>query len=110
MAAPGRWNQVPRRFVGTPTSVTRALRQQARAPFSQIAISRGDAVNKIRALDTRRKVAPPLDTPTHLSEAAVSELDAQLNEILADAFPLYLKTQNFHWHGAGPHLRQSSPL
>jgi starvation-inducible DNA-binding protein len=62
-------------------------------------------VNKVRALDTRRKVAPSLDTPTDLSEAAVRELSAKLNEILADAFALYLKTKNFHWHVSGPHFR-----
>ena len=62
-------------------------------------------MNKIRALDTRRKVAAPLDTPTDLSEAAVRELSAKLNEILADAFTLYLKTKNFHWHVSGPHFR-----
>jgi len=69
-------------------------------------IPRGDAVNnKIRALDTRRKVAPSLDTPTDLPEAAVRELSAKLNAILADAFALYLKTKNFHWHVSGPHFR-----
>jgi starvation-inducible DNA-binding protein len=62
-------------------------------------------VNKIRALETRRKVAAPLDTPTDLSDAAVRELSAKLNEILADAFTLYLKTKNFHWHVSGPHFR-----
>ena len=61
--------------------------------------------NKVRALDTRRKVAPSLDTPTDLSDEAVRELSAKLNEILADAFALYLKTQNFHWHVSGPHFR-----
>jgi len=60
--------------------------------------------NKIRALDTRRKVTPALDTPTDLSDA-VRELSAKLNEILADAFALYLKTKNFHWHVSGPHFR-----
>jgi starvation-inducible DNA-binding protein len=69
-------------------------------------ISQGDAVNnKIRALDTRRKVSPALDTPTDLSDDAVRELSAKLNEILADAFALYLKTKNFHWHVSGPHFR-----
>jgi starvation-inducible DNA-binding protein len=69
-------------------------------------ILQGDAVNnKIRALDTRRKVAPALDTPNDLPEAAVRELSAKLNEILADAFALYLKTKNFHWHVSGPHFR-----
>ena len=61
--------------------------------------------NKVRALDTRRKVSPALDTPTDLSDEAVRELSAKLNEILADAFALYLKTKNFHWHVSGPHFR-----
>ena len=61
--------------------------------------------NKIRALDTRRKVAPFLDTPTDLSADAVSEISAKLNEILATTFALYLKTKNFHWHVSGPHFR-----
>jgi starvation-inducible DNA-binding protein len=69
-------------------------------------ISQGDAVNnKVRALDTRRRVSPALDTPTDLSDNAVRELSAKLNEILADAFALYLKTKNFHWHVSGPHFR-----
>jgi starvation-inducible DNA-binding protein len=61
--------------------------------------------NKVRALDTRHKVSPALDTPTDLSDDAVRELSAKLNEILADAFALYLKTKNFHWHVSGPHFR-----
>jgi len=61
--------------------------------------------NKVRALDTRRKPAPALDTPTDLSDEAVRELSAKLNEILADAFALYLKTKNFHWHVSGRHFR-----
>ncbi len=63
------------------------------------------AVNKVRALDTRRKVTPALDTPTDLSDQAVREISAKLNVILADAFALYLKTKNFHWHVSGPHFR-----
>jgi starvation-inducible DNA-binding protein len=63
------------------------------------------AVNKVRALDTRRKVTPSLDTPTDLPDDAVRALSAKLNEILADAFALYLKTKNFHWHMSGPHFR-----
>ena len=61
--------------------------------------------NKIRALHPTRKVAASLDTPTDLPDAAVRELSAKLNEILADAFALYLKTKNFHWHVSGPHFR-----
>lgn len=28
-----------------------------------------------------------------------------LNALLADAFVLYFKTKNFHWHVGGPHFR-----
>ena len=62
-------------------------------------------MNKIRALDTRRKPAAPLDTPTDLSADAVSQISPKMNEILATTFALYLKTKNFHWHVSGPHFR-----
>jgi starvation-inducible DNA-binding protein len=71
----------------------------------QLAPSRGDAVNKVRALDTRRKASPALDTPTDLSSEAVGEISNKLNVVLADVFALYLKTKNFHWHMSGPHFR-----
>jgi starvation-inducible DNA-binding protein len=61
--------------------------------------------NKVRALHPNRRVAPALDTPTDLPEAAVRALSEKLNEILADAFALYLKTKNFHWHVSGSHFR-----
>jgi starvation-inducible DNA-binding protein len=82
------------------------MRALASPPFSYSFHPRGDAVNtKVRALDTRRKVAPTLDTPTDLSADAVREISAKLNEVLADVFALYLKTKNFHWHVSGPHFR-----
>jgi starvation-inducible DNA-binding protein len=51
------------------------------------------------------KVAAPLDTPTDLPSNAVTAVSGSLNGILADAFALYLKTKNFHWHVSGPHFR-----
>lgn len=51
------------------------------------------------------KAVPPLDTPTDLPEDAVLKISKALNGILADAFALYLKTKNFHWHVSGPHFR-----
>src|SRR6476619_5683997 len=62
-------------------------------------------VTKIRTLETARKPAAALDTPTDLSKDAVKEISAALNGLLADAFALYLKTKNFHWHVSGPHFR-----
>jgi starvation-inducible DNA-binding protein len=46
-----------------------------------------------------------LGTPTDLSSANVSAITAALNPLVADAFALYLKTKNFHWHVSGPHFR-----
>ena len=51
------------------------------------------------------KVSPDLDTPTDLPQAAVGKISASLNVLLADAFALYLKTKNFHWHVSGRHFR-----
>jgi starvation-inducible DNA-binding protein len=45
-----------------------------------------------------------LGTPTDLSPANVKAI-AALNPLVADAFALYLKTKNFHWHVSGPHFR-----
>ena len=61
-------------------------------------------MSKVRTLENRRPAAQ-LDTPTDLSESAVKEISATLNGLLADAFALYLKTKNFHWHVSGPHFR-----
>jgi starvation-inducible DNA-binding protein len=62
-------------------------------------------MSKVRTLDTRQKPAAALDTPTDLSEEAVRDISKALNGLLADAFALYLKTKNFHWHVSGPHFR-----
>jgi len=61
-------------------------------------------VSKVTQLK-RAKPAPELDTPTDLEGKAVTEISKALNGILADAFALYLKTKNFHWHVSGPHFR-----
>ena len=59
---------------------------------------------KLRKL-VPRKPAARLDTPTDLSKDAVRDISAALNGILADAYALYLKTKNFHWHVNGPNFR-----
>ena len=52
-----------------------------------------------------RKPPSRLDTPTDLSSNDVRDIAQALNGILADAFALYMKTKNFHWHVSGPHFR-----
>ena len=51
------------------------------------------------------RVSPDLDTPTDLPPAAVEKISTSLNTLLADAFALYVKTKNFHWHASGRHFR-----
>src|SRR5215468_10906705 len=62
-------------------------------------------MSKVRKLEPRGHVVPALDTPTDLEANAVEEISQALNGLLADAFALYLKTKNFHWHISGPHFR-----
>ena len=62
-------------------------------------------MSKVRTLEPRHKVAAALDTPTDLANDAIKAISTALNAILADAFALYLKTKNFHWHVSGPHFR-----
>jgi starvation-inducible DNA-binding protein len=62
-------------------------------------------MSKVRTLAPRSKPASSLETPTDLSAEGVASISATLNALLADAFALYLKTKNFHWHVSGPHFR-----
>jgi starvation-inducible DNA-binding protein len=55
--------------------------------------------------DLARRREPALSTRTDLKAAATRDITAAMNGILADAFALYLKTKNFHWHMSGPHFR-----
>jgi starvation-inducible DNA-binding protein len=47
----------------------------------------------------------PLATPSDIDAKSVKNITGALNALLADAFSLYLKTKNFHWHMSGPHFR-----
>ena len=50
--------------------------------------------------------APPaLATPSDIGANATRDIAVALNGLLADAFALFLKTKNFHWHMSGPHFR-----
>jgi starvation-inducible DNA-binding protein len=61
-------------------------------------------VSKAKQDNRPEKVSPDLDTPTDMSPDAVNKISASLNVLLADAFALYLKTKNFHWHVSGRHF------
>jgi len=46
-----------------------------------------------------------LKTPSDLTAKQTGAVAAAVNGLVADAYVLYLKTKNFHWHIAGPHFR-----
>jgi starvation-inducible DNA-binding protein len=46
-----------------------------------------------------------LATPTDLTPQNVQAVTEAVNPLIADAFALYTKTKNFHWHLSGPHFR-----
>jgi starvation-inducible DNA-binding protein len=57
------------------------------------------------AVKTKKQRDARVDPPTDLGANAVGDISAALNLLLADAFALYIKTKNFHWHVSGPHFR-----
>ena len=46
-----------------------------------------------------------LTTPTDLNQKSVKAVVEAINPLIADAFALYVKTKNFHWHLSGSHFR-----
>jgi starvation-inducible DNA-binding protein len=46
-----------------------------------------------------------LSTPTDLTADATKAITETVNPLIADAFALYVKTKNFHWHLASSHFR-----
>ena len=52
-----------------------------------------------------QKAPAKLATPNDLDEIGRRAITASLNPLIADAFALYLKAKNFHWHISGNHFR-----
>jgi starvation-inducible DNA-binding protein len=69
----------------------------------QLNPTEGAGPMKVSDLKNRREAT--LQTPTDLGPAATRDVAAALNLLLVDAFALYIKTKNFHWHMSGPHFR-----
>ena len=51
-----------------------------------------------------------LATKTDLSSKEVKAVTEAVNPLVADAFALYVKTKNFHWHLYGSHFRDYHEL
>jgi starvation-inducible DNA-binding protein len=46
-----------------------------------------------------------LAVPSDLKEEGRQQIADVINPLVADAFALYVKTKNFHWHLSGSHFR-----
>ena len=57
------------------------------------------------ATSLKTRVPAQLATPTDLEPDAAEAIAEAVNPLVADAFALYLKTKNFHWHMSGSHYR-----
>jgi len=51
-----------------------------------------------------------LATPTDLKPEEVRAVSEAINPLIADAFSLYVKTKNYHWHLASSHFRDYHAL
>jgi len=47
----------------------------------------------------------PLATSTDLRSEEVEAIAEAVNPVIADAFALYVKAKNYHWHLSGSHFR-----
>ena len=59
---------------------------------------------------TTKTVPSRLATPNDLKENDRQKIAASINPLVADAFALYIKTKNFHWHISGSHFRDYHKL
>jgi len=57
------------------------------------------------ATQSKEKTEVRHDRLTDLKREGVAKITCDLRRLLADAFALYLKTKNVHWHMAGQHFR-----
>lgn len=62
------------------------------------------ATTQLRRVRTYPAPAP-LSTATDLTAKEAEAVTEVVNPLIADAFALYIKTKNYHWHLFGPHFR-----
>lgn len=60
---------------------------------------------KVKNQELFDSISPKLATPNDLSQRGRRMVAAAINPLVADAFALFVKTKNFHWHMSGSHYR-----
>jgi starvation-inducible DNA-binding protein len=58
-----------------------------------------------KTIQTKLAIPHQLAASTHLGDKARDAITKVLNPLVADAFALYVKSKNFHWHLSGSHFR-----
>src|SRR5690348_11630355 len=69
---------------------------------------RSESMQTRQAPKTQCKPHPSssqLATVTDLTPQEAQAVTEPVNPLIADAFALYIKTKNFHWHLSGSHFR-----
>lgn len=59
---------------------------------------------------TKEETPDKLATPSDLDEEGRVKIAASVNPLVADAFALFVKTKNYHWHMSGSHYRDDHLL
>lgn len=59
----------------------------------------------MKNMSTISSVPSKLATPNDISVKAKKLIPVAINPLVADAFALFVKTKNFHWHMSGSHYR-----
>src|SRR5262249_5182551 len=95
------------RFVHRPgTTTSREDAMPAQTSHTQTSHDRPSTAPSRNGAHVRSYPAPrPLATPTDLKPDEVRAVVEAVNPLIADAYALYVKTKNFHWHLAGSHFR-----
>src|SRR5689334_1427329 len=74
---------------------------RTRTSISRQATANGNGQKSPTAFPVPRQLA----TPTDLKPDEVQAVTEAVNGLIGDAFALYVKTKNFHWHLASSHYR-----
>jgi starvation-inducible DNA-binding protein len=85
--------------------ITTTAQKSAGKTAEAKATHNNDGYNAAAKIKLGKNAPKQLATPTDLKPEEVQAVMEAVNPIIADAFALYLKTKNFHWHLASSHFR-----
>jgi starvation-inducible DNA-binding protein len=77
------------------------MAMQAERALKQPRRTEGGGQGRTQSFPAPRQLA----TPTDLKAPEVQAVTEAVNPLIADAFALFVKTKNFHWHVASSHFR-----